>query len=103
MAQQGVQGLDRRFFRQQRGIGFADVAEVDKRMGRTQFRHAPAHEVDQRVDTGSLDVRVFLQVVGAVEEPGDLRAGGYRKAEIAADSLRILFAAPQVGRTDHRR
>ena len=75
VAQQGVQGLDRRFFRQQRGIGFADVTKVDQRMGRTQFRHAPAHEVDQRIDTGRLDVRVFLQVVGAVEEPRHVRDG----------------------------
>lgn len=65
-------------------------------MRRAQFRHTPAYEVNQRVNTGSLEVGIFLQVVGAVKEPRYVRAGGHRQAEIAADGFRILLAAPKV-------
>ena len=103
-AQQGVQSLDRGGWRQQVGVRFADVAEVDQRMGRAEFRHAPAHEVDQRIDAGGLDVWVALQVVGAVEEPGDVGAGGDRQAEIAADGLAgPVWCRPGGRRTGRRR
>jgi hypothetical protein len=64
-------------------------------MRRAQLRDTPAHEMNQRIDAGYPEVRVFLQVIGAVEEPRYVRPGSERQAEIEADGFGISLAAPK--------
>jgi hypothetical protein len=51
--------------------------------------------MNQRIDAGYPEVRVFLQVIGAVEEPRYVRPGSERQAEIEADGFGISLAAPK--------